>query len=68
MFAFVKKLIPKKNSAIVSITHVLIGKFGISRMENEAIIPIPQTRKMIFLILFLSVISPTLFVKRKIEL
>ena len=43
MSAFVKKLMPKKNKAIVSMSHVVIEKFGISKIKKEAIIPTPQT-------------------------
>ena len=67
MFAFVKKLMPKKDSAAVSVIHILHG-IGISTIQNDAIIPIPQTLNIIFLALFFGVITPSLFVKRNREL
>jgi hypothetical protein len=67
MFAFVKKLIAKKNNATVSIIQTLHG-IGKRRIINEISIPNPHTLNMMFLFLFLSVISPSLFVNRKIEL
>jgi hypothetical protein len=59
---------PKKNKATVSVIHILQGIFGINKMQKEAIMPIPQILKMIFLAFFFLVISPTLFVKRNREL
>lgn len=67
MFAFVKKLMPKKNNATVSMIHTA-HRTGKSNKQNDATIPIPQTRKIIFRIFFFLVTDSVPFVKRKIEL